>query len=59
MGATSRSSRTVVHTELAGSGDLAIVIGGCASAGKARGSFVRVWKRHVTGRWRIVFQTES
>jgi ketosteroid isomerase-like protein len=50
---------TAVHTEVAGSGDLAIVIGGCESAGKTRGSYVRVWKRHVTGRWRIVFQTES
>jgi ketosteroid isomerase-like protein len=50
---------TVVHTEVAGSGDLAIVIGGCESAGKTRGSYVRVWKRNVTGRWRIVFQTES
>ena len=50
---------TVLHTELAVSGDLAIVVGGCESAGKPRGSYVRVWKRHVTGRWRIVFQTES
>jgi ketosteroid isomerase-like protein len=54
-----RVACTVVHTELAGSGDLAIVLGGCESAGKTRGSYVRVWKRHVTGRWRIVFQTES
>jgi ketosteroid isomerase-like protein len=50
---------TPVHTEAAGSGDLAIVIGGCENSGKTRGSYVRVWKRHVTGRWRIVFQTES
>lgn len=50
---------TVLHTELAASGDLAIVIGGCERAGKPHASYVRVWKRHVTGRWRIVFQTES
>ena len=54
-----RVACSVVHTEQAGSGDLAIVIGGCETAGKTRGSYVRVWKRHVTGRWRIVFQTES
>ena len=54
-----RATCTAVHNELAGSGDLAIVIGGCESAGKARGSYVRVWKRSVTGRWRIVFQTET
>ena len=54
-----RVACTVVQTELAGSGDLAIVIGSCETAGKTRGSYVRVWKRNVTGRWRIVFQTES
>ena len=54
-----RVACTALHTEIANSGDLAIVIGGCESAGKTRGSYVRVWKRNVTGRWRIVFQTES
>ena len=54
-----RAACTAIHTELAASGDLAIVIGGCEGAGKARGSYVRVWKRHITGRWRIVFQTET
>lgn len=54
-----RTPCTVLHTELAASGDLAIVVGGCESTGKPRGSYVRVWRRHVTGKWRIVFQTES
>ncbi len=54
-----RVACTVVHAEQAGSGDLAVIIGGCESTGKSRASYVRVWKRHITGRWRIVFQTES
>ncbi len=54
-----RMACRVIHTEPAASGDLAVVIGGCESSGKAYGSFVRVWKRDVTGRWRIVFQTET
>jgi ketosteroid isomerase-like protein len=53
---------TVLRTEAAASGDLAVTVGGFdAGAGPdgRRGTWVRVWKRDVTGRWRIVFQTEA
>jgi hypothetical protein len=51
---------TVIRTELAASGDLGITIGGFDDpARNAGGTWVRVWKRDVTGRWRIVFQTEA
>jgi ketosteroid isomerase-like protein len=52
---------TVLRSEAAGSGDLAITIGSLElrSAQTQRGTWVRVWKRDVTGRWRIVFQTEK
>ena len=49
----------LLQTETAASGDLAIVIGGCENGPSKSASFVRVWKRDVTGRWRIVFQTEN
>lgn len=53
-------AHTVLRTEAAASGDLAIVVGAIETADKSKpGSFVRVWKRDVTGRWRIVFQTEN
>lgn len=54
-----RSTCSALRTELAGSGDLAVVVGVCETTPAARGSFVRVWKRDVTGRWRVVFQTET
>ena len=54
-----RVACTAIHTEAAASGDLAVVIGGCETAGKTRGSYVRVWKRDVTSRWRIVFETAT
>jgi len=57
--AVPRPNCAVVHTESAASGDLAVVVGSCDSAGKTKGSYVRVWKRDVTARWRIVFQTET
>ena len=53
-------SCTIVRTEQAASGDLAITIGGFEDAARsASGTWVRVWKRDVTTRWRIVFQTEA
>ena len=51
---------TVIRTEAAGSGDLAVAIGGydaTSPAGAEHGTWVRVWKRDVTDRWRIVFET--
>jgi hypothetical protein len=52
---------TLVRSEIAGSGELAITIGAMQpmAAGKTAGSFIRVWKRDLAGRWRIVFQTEN
>lgn len=52
----------VLRVEAAGSGDLAVSIGtfeARSSAAPARGTWVRVWKRDVTSRWRIVFQTDK
>jgi hypothetical protein len=51
---------TVVTTRVAGSDDLGIAIGGydgTTTAGSPEhGTWVRVWKRDVTARWRIVFE---
>ena len=51
----------VLRAEEAGSGDLAVTVGAldAGAAAKAQGSWVRVWKRDLGGRWRIVFQTEA
>ena len=51
----------VLRAEEAGSGDLAVTIGALdtGAAAKTQGSWVRVWKRDLGGRWRIVFQTET
>lgn len=60
-GRASVSSR-VLRIEAARSDDLAIAIGvfdDAAAPGSSDGSWVRVWKRDRTGRWRIVFQTET
>lgn len=53
---------TVIRTEVAASGDLAVVIGGydaTAADGPQHGTWIRVWKRDVGGRWRIVFETSK
>jgi ketosteroid isomerase-like protein len=50
----------VLQSAVAPSDDLAVVIGeyrATSSAGAETGSWVRVWKRDVSGRWRIVFET--
>jgi hypothetical protein len=50
----------VLQSAVATSDDLAVVIGGyhaVSNAGAETGSWVRVWKRDTTGRWRIVFET--
>jgi ketosteroid isomerase-like protein len=55
------ASYAPLRSEVAGSGDLGVVIGSLEvrSTPTQRGTYVRVWKRDVTGRWRIVFQTEK
>jgi len=55
------ASYAVLRSEVAGSGDLAITIGSLElrTTPLQRGTWVRVWKRDVTRRWRIVFQTEK
>lgn len=53
---------TVIRTEQAGSGDLGVTLGGYDAAGAAgttHGTWVRVWKCDVTGRWRVVFETDK
>jgi len=51
---------TVARVEVAGSGDLAVAVGGydaTTAAGVEHGTWARVWKRDVKGTWRIVFET--
>jgi len=53
---------TLIKSETAASGDLAVTLGGydaTAASGPEHGTWVRVWKRDVTGRWRIVFETSK
>jgi len=56
---------TTIKIERAASDDLAVALGGYDAtlvnpAGAAdHGTFIRVWKRDVTGRWRIVFETNK
>jgi len=61
-GAWATVRHTVIRTEIAASGDLAVVIGGYDATTKAapeHGTFVRMWKRDPSGRWRIVFETSK
>jgi len=59
--ANTATTYALLRTEVAGSGDLGVTIGSFESRATEtrRGTWVRVWKRDVTGRWRIVFQTEK
>jgi hypothetical protein len=53
---------TLIRGELAGSGDLGIALGrydGITGSGKEHGTWVRVWKRDSSQRWRIVFETSK
>jgi len=47
-----------IRIEVAGSGDLGVALGGYGAASE-HGTWVRVWKRDVTGRWQIVFETST
>ena len=52
----------VVRAERAASGDLGIALGGydaTSTSGAQHGTWVRVWHRDVTNRWRIVFETSK
>jgi len=59
--ASTAATYALLRSEVAGSRDLGVTIGSLElrSAQTRRGTWVRVWKRDVTGRWRIVFQTEK
>jgi hypothetical protein len=51
-----------VQSELAGSGDLAVTLGGYEGdtrSGKERGTWVRVWQRNSSRRWQIIFETSK
>jgi hypothetical protein len=50
---------TVVTTRRSGSDDLAVAIGGYDATPAQHGTWARVWKRAVTGHWRIVFETSK
>jgi hypothetical protein len=50
---------TLVSTQRAGSDDLGVTLGGYDAAPAQHGTWVRVWKRAVSGQWRIVFETSK
>jgi hypothetical protein len=50
---------TVIKTEVAGSDDLGVALGGYDAAPAQHGIWIRVWKRNHAGEWRIVFETSK
>jgi ketosteroid isomerase-like protein len=53
---------TLNKTEVAASGDLAVTLGGydaTTASASEHGTWVRVWKRDITGRWWIMFETSK
>jgi hypothetical protein len=50
---------TVIKTEVAGSDDLGVTLGGYDASPAEHGTWVRVWKRTHAGEWRIVFETST
>jgi ketosteroid isomerase-like protein len=53
---------TLVTATVAGSGDLGVGLGGydaTTPTGLQHGTVVRIWKRDLTGRWRVVFETSK
>jgi ketosteroid isomerase-like protein len=50
---------TVIKTEVAGSDDLGVALGGYDASPAEHGTWVRVWKRTHAGEWRIVFETSA
>jgi ketosteroid isomerase-like protein len=53
---------TPLRSERAASGELAVTLGGydaTSTGGTQHGTWVRVWHRDVTNRWRIVFETSK
>jgi hypothetical protein len=58
-----RVRHTVIRTRAAASNDLAVALGAydgdVIATGAEHGTWVRVWKRDVTDRWRLVFETSQ
>jgi hypothetical protein len=50
---------TSIRTEVAGSDDLGVTLGGYDATPAEHGTWVRVWKRNHAGEWRIVFETSK
>jgi len=52
----------MLRVERAASDDLAVALGGydaTTASGPQHGTWVRVWKRDITNRWQIVFETSA
>lgn len=61
-GAWTAVAFSLVRAVVAGSDDLGIAVGGydaTTPGGVEHGTWVRVWRRDVEGRWRIVFETNK